>query len=176
MTEFLCEDSIHRHREYLRTKRLKYSILNKSLKGLESENIREIARQKMDAEAKREALALLGEIKAHELYFDSFGAVRYPSSPLAVRQYGSCAALLNTIFRRCLDTRYGFVCAGIENGRVVVFHEFTEYLLFLRHTPLLAVDVCEHAYFADYGFDKERYLYTALSYLALNKLPDLSEI
>ena len=170
MTEFLSEDSIRRHGEYVQSLRLRYSILSKSVKGLESGNIREIMRQRMDVDAKRDALVLLGEIRAHELYFDSFGSVRYPSSVAVTEQYGSCAAFLNSLFKLCMNTHIGFVCADCAGGKIDIFTESEDFVLFARHKPVLAVDMCEHAYFADYGFDKERYLYSALTYLALNKL------
>ena len=36
--------------------------------------------------------------------------------------------------------------------------------------PILAVDICEHVYFLDYGFDKERFLCRFLPYLSLSKI------
>ena len=41
---------------------------------------------------------------------------------------------------------------------------------FLRYEPVLAVDMYEHAYFNDYGFEKEKYLRTSLEYLDLERL------
>ena len=42
--------------------------------------------------------------------------------------------------------------------------------LCLPAPPALAIDVSEHAYFLDYGFDKQRYIMAALPFLDLSKL------
>ena len=46
----------------------------------------------------------------------------------------------------------------------------TIYRLTKTRPDVRAIDVCEHAYFADYGFDKQRYLISALPYLDITKL------
>ena len=39
-----------------------------------------------------------------------------------------------------------------------------------RISPCLCIDLYEHAYFGDYGFDRKRYISAALSVLDLSKL------
>ena len=41
---------------------------------------------------------------------------------------------------------------------------------FIKGEPRLAIDLCEHAYFIEYGFDKERYLEDLLRHLDLSRL------
>ena len=47
--------------------------------------------------------------------------------------------------------------------------------VFLKYDVRLAVDLCEHAYFYDYGFDKKSYLKAALSSLDLSKIENTVE-
>ena len=41
---------------------------------------------------------------------------------------------------------------------------------FINYEPILALDLYEHAYFNDYGFNRDRYLRSALEYLDLERL------
>ncbi len=175
MTEFLSDGSTALHREFLRQLKLKYSILEKSIKGLKNRNINDIARQKLNRKDKEDALTLLGEIKAHEIFFASFGKNTYVPCPCVRQRFGSEAALMNELYKCARDLRCGYaaVClsrreinvVGAEEGRTL--YDFGE--------PVLVVDVCEHAYFTDYGFDKEAYLYRAIPYLDFTKVSDCME-
>ena len=40
----------------------------------------------------------------------------------------------------------------------------------IKNEPLLAIDLWEHAYFSDYGFDKKRYVKNLLPYINLDKI------
>ena len=39
----------------------------------------------------------------------------------------------------------------------------------------LTLDICEHAYFRDYGFNKEKYIRSAVAHLNLSKLAPSTE-
>ena len=69
-----------------------------------------------------------------------------------------------------MDVEYGFVCVYSCNGKVSIKGGGDFLSLCLPYLPLVCIDVCEHAYFLDYGFDKERYLKSALPYLDITKL------
>lgn len=171
MLQFLTEENLEIHKEFIRQKKLKLSILEKSIDGIKNKNISEISRQKLNREDKREALELLSEITLHEIFFSSFGNKKYPQSHLVSTGFGSEAAFLNAVYRACLELNFGFVVIYSKSERIVI--ESTErelYRLLLHSDPILAVDVSEHSYFLDYGFDKERYLTYALPYLDLTKL------
>ena len=175
MTEFLSESSIELHREYLRQTRLKYSILEKSIKGLKEAKIADITRQNLGRKDKQDSLYLLGEVLGHELFFDSFGEVTYPPCPPAEARFGSSAALLNEIYKCASALRYGYVGVCISRRDIRVEGAELGYQLYEYGEPILVLDVCEHAYFADYAFDKEKYLLRAIPYLALGKISDFLE-
>ena len=69
-----------------------------------------------------------------------------------------------------MSLNYGFVCVYLKGGGVVLKGLYDCEQLSHLGTPILAVDVCEHTYFMDYGFDKQRYLIQSLPYLNLAKL------
>jgi superoxide dismutase len=82
--------------------------------------------------------------------------------------YGSEDALRYDLIRAGMDIRYGFLCIYFRDGKLYYDASGDYIRLVVPNIPLLAVDVCEHAYFLDYGFDKERYLNRAVSYLNLS--------
>lgn len=115
---------------------------------------------------------LLGDILAHELFFDSFGNRRFVRCPSADAAFGSTAALLNLIYREGMGCRYGFVGVCIDRGKISVRTAEDGYMLYDYGEPVLAVDVSEHVYFTDYGFAKDKYLVSALPYLGLDKITE----
>ena len=174
MTEFLSEAALLRLKERVRDLRLRLSILQKSVCGINTENIDDIIRQKLPNDVKREAVELLSRIKAAELFLSSFGAVAYPASSAVTRQYGSTGALLNLLFRLGMGNEYGYLFVTSHRGRISARHSLYPYVELWggRFKPevLLAVDINEHAFYLDYGFDKRAYLYAALPYLDLARL------
>ena len=172
MNSFLSEENIASHREYVRVKKLKYSIIESYLPQLSGKGMWDIYRMKIGADDKRDAINLLSEITFHDVFFTSFSSSYYPRSLAIERLYGSEANFLNLIYRRCMSQAYGFVLLYKHRERITV-ESVLEYSKILNlNTPTLALDVCEHAYFMDYGFDKERYLASMLPYLNLSKLSD----
>ena len=170
MNEFLSEENIALHCEYLRNKRLKYSILEGSIPALKGANVRDVLRMRLKQYDRRDALVLLPEIKVHELFFSSFSSARFPHSDLVCDGWGNEAAFLNEIFSVGMALRCGFVCIYFSGSRIIV-RGFDDCLdVFEFGEPQLAIDVFEHAYFMDYGFDKERYLISALPYLDITKI------
>ena len=171
MTRFLSEDSVARHREYARNLRLKYSILQKSEIVLNSLNIREIPWQKISPDLSREAYALLAELTLHDLFFTSFTENRLAPLTAQCRSYKSSAELLNHLYKLAYtDTDGGFLVVYKSRGKTVVGRIFPPYRELLSQTPVLAVDLYEHCYFSDYGFDRSRYLINAMSHLDLSRL------
>lgn len=167
ITDFLSEENITLHKEYIRQKRLKYSILESSLPSVRGASVGDLFRLKLDKRDRRDALLLLPEIVLHDVFFSSFSEERYVRSEPVSSIYGSEAKLLNELYRLSKDKSHGFLIIDSGGSASVV----TDYATALRFsTPKLALDLCEHAYFLDYGFDKERYLVTALSYLNLKKI------
>ncbi len=171
MTLFLSEESILRHREYARCLRLKYSILQKSEMLLNSLNILEIQWQKLKPDLAAEAFSLLSEYSLHALFFASFAENGTGSLDLLACQQKSKAELLNRLYKLAYtDNDGGFLAVYKSRRGVTVRRVFPPYRELLNEMPTLAVDLYEHTYFSDYGFDRGRYLYAALSRLNLNLL------
>ena len=152
---FLSEEAIELHKEYLRTLKYRYSILEKSFPEINGLALQLIA--KIRHNYKDETLSLKTEILCHELFFNSFGS-SYQSSLAVKKWYGSEAAFLYEVFNICKSSSAPFLIINKERGRVNVnlIKETTQLLKIAK--PLLAIDLCEHAYFLDYGFDREGYL------------------
>ena len=170
MNRFLSEESIALHKEYVRQRRVKYSIIESSVEALRGAQIRDVYRLRISSRDRHDALALLTEIELHELFFSSFCERLYPRSSLVASAYGSEADFLNLIYRMALELPYGFVLIYLIGGRLEVRGLTDTQDAFRTYSPTLAIDVCEHVYFTDYGFDKARYLSTALPYLDFTRL------
>ena len=170
MERFLSEENLNMHREYLRDKRLKYSILESSIPELSGASTKDVLSMKLDRRDRADALRLISEIELHDIYFTSFGDTRFPRSKCVADFYGSETAFLNEVFRRAMSLKYGFITV-YRRGRNILLDECSDYEnAFRRSRPMLAVDICEHAYLKDYGFDRERYLLNSLPYLDITKL------
>ena len=167
ITDFLSEENIALHKEYVRQRRLKYSILEGSVPALCGASVGCVMRLRLDRRDRADALSLLPEIVLHDIFFSSFSDVGYPRSPLLASEYGSEAAYLDGLYRLCINSTHGFLVIEKGGGASVV----CDYPSAFRYAdPVLALDLCEHAYFLDYGFDRERYLVSALSYFDLTKI------
>ena len=176
MNRFLSDESIALHSDYVRIKRLKYSIIESSVPRLKGAKIKDIYRMRIAPYDKRDALDLLSEIALHELFFASFSKAPYPASQTVRSAYGSEANFLNTIYKMATSLPYGFILVYSLQGRVEI-RECTDFKsAYYRSEPVLALDVCEHVYFSDYGFDKERYLSESLPYLDLTRLTDSQDV
>ncbi len=167
MRSFLSERNICLHREYLENCRLRLSILEKSGFPIADKSYFELCGMR-GCEAKEEILHLAGEIYRHELYFDSFGIGGEGCDCLKER-YGSVAGFLYEVERAAIGEAGGFILVYFDGKSPVISHSSRE--LHRRYgAPRLAVDLAEHAYFIDYGFDKERYVRNAVSHLQLSKI------
>jgi len=168
LSQFLSEESLIKHKEYLMNQKLKYSVLEKSTEALRGLSLGEVYRLRINKEEKKEAISLLADIKAHELYFSSFGR-KYSDSKRIRECYGSIPSFLYRIISDAADYKYGFIFIYNERGKIkYCMSEHIESLL-LSFEPILAVDLAEHSYFLDYGFYKDEYLKNALSHLDLSK-------
>lgn len=169
---FISENTYRLHKEYLNTLRLRYSILIKSEPRLFELSIPDIKKyRRIKSDIKEEAIALYSQILSHELYFSSFGASGARSD--AVRaEYGSESSFLYTTMRSALNFGEGY-CFIIKSGGGIFAQNTkspSEIYQNDRITPKLCIDLYEHAYFRDYGFEREEYLSAALFHLNLSVL------
>ena len=164
---FLGERAIELHKEYVEECRLKLSILGKSGYDIEGKRYPELYRARL-GDARGEILTLSREVYLHELYFDSFcqgGA----TSATVKRDFRSTASFLYALERLAMSSSGGFLVVS-RVGEGVETSVSTSHLERIRGTPILALDICEHAYFLDYGFDKLAYVRGALTHLDPSKL------
>ncbi|MBR2351204.1 MAG: hypothetical protein IKA67_04160 [Clostridia bacterium] len=167
LLEFLSERNLQLHSEYLENCRMRLSILEKSGYSIGGKSYPELFRARLGG-ARDEILPFAREVYLHELYFDSFGMV------------GECAECLKSSYRSVAGFLYELECAAmaadggfllVTRGKsgVSISHN-TGITSRLCAEPRLAIDLAEHAYFLDYGFDKLSYVRAALSRLRLSKL------
>ena len=172
MRLFLSEENIKMHLEYLNKQRLVYSILQKSNSEIVGNDIKAIYNQNLPRGVKREALNLLCDIKSHELFFNSFAN----SSPMCKKIkefYGSAEKLIYEAFILAKSNSYGFVYAFLDKKKSPhIEYRIDPLDVFIKYEPILALDLSEHTYFKDYGFNKERFFKNALGYLNLKLLED----
>ncbi len=169
---FLSENNVKNHLAYMRTLRLKYSILEKSLPRIKGVSPEELVRMNIPKKQSAELLPLILKIKAHELYFSSFTKTPKPCQLLKkyyISENSFCYELKEAAKR--LDHGYLYV---YKDGRGRPCFRTVEALDigFLRDAPLLVIDLFEHSYFADYGFEYEKYLTGAISHLDFSRLCD----
>ena len=169
---FLSECSLRIHKEYLNTIKLKYSILLKSEPKLLDLDVKDIQNNRaIKREIRSEAVEHLSEIKAHELYFSSFGEPCSRSD--AIREaYGSESSFLYETMRSSLNFGEGY-CFIVKGSRgIFSINTKSAKTVYLDAgiLPLLCIDLYEHAYFCDYGFKREDYLNAALYRLDLKRL------
>ena len=170
---FLSEENIKEHEHYLYDLKLKYSVLTKSVSALSGMTLREIWRRLPRSDVKNEAIALLSEITAHEIFFDSFSDKRV-RSPKLRNVYGSEDAFIYELYRAVKDTKSGFLY--VYTGGKIRYEVCEDGGFFFKgEIPTLAVDLFEHAYLKDYSFDRKRYLNAALCCLDLSKINENSK-
>lgn len=168
--QFLDEECLRAHREYLKDLKLKYSILEKSVDGISGKGFSELSRMRFKRDLGEVILTSYARIRLHDIYFSSFSERKLASSSVVKKQYGSEAALLNEMFRLGRTLECGFVSLAVFSGRISLCAspDYKEH--FNKGEPVLAIDLFEHAYIFDYGFAKEQYLKNALSHLNISLL------
>ena len=170
MRNFLSENTIKGHREYLSNLYLKYSVLQKSEPRLSDISLDKIHRLNLNYDIKSEAVMLASDIKAHEIYFSSFSDGREKYEKIK-KKYTSADSLRYEILCAAKRAPHGFLFVYTERGKAVIrLSEKPPY--FNRAQPALALDLCEHSYLFDYGFNREEYFRRAIGYLDLSKIEE----
>ena len=167
---FLSCENINLHKEYAHNLSLKLSVFEASYPKINNLSYNKISRLKMDRQEKNEVLNLKAEIEVHKLYFNSFisDGERCKRNEFISSTFGSEANFLYEIMCSAKD-RTGFLIIYIDGYGKIRSYAGDDYINVLkRYIPKLAVDLCEHSYFIDYGFDKGKYLSSALSSLNLS--------
>ncbi len=173
--DFVSKANKSIHKEYLRQLRLRLSIFEKSYPWIKGKNTKEIARGGLKSDERDELIRLKGEILAHEIYFSSFG--ESSGAPSLRKEYGSEASFLYNLFCEAKKCRNGgFLLIYIDKrGKINSYIGNDYYKLFDECVPCLAIDLCEHAFFYDYLFEREKYIKSAISRLNLSKIENMVE-
>ena len=167
LLEFLSERNVDLHREYLENCRMRLSILEKSGYNISGLRYPELCRARL-GNAKDEILSLARDVYLHEIYFDSFGKGG-ESAECIKPKYRTVASFLYELERAAMAADGGFLLVT-RGQRGVDFSHNTSFAKPMRYEPCLAIDLTEHAYFLDYGFNKLAYVRAALSRLRISKL------
>lgn len=168
---FLGEESLIRHEDYLNTERSRHSIREKCFPKIKDCTYSQIYSMRgLSAGDRSEILDGLSSILFHELYFSSFTDEPRPSE--TVRNfYGSEDKFLYEAWLYGREHSDGFLYVFCDRRGVPrIAHTSEGRMPFLRVEPLLAIDLCEHAYFLDYGFQRSEYLRRALGFLNIASL------
>jgi len=170
MKLFLSEGSIGAHLEYFRRLRLIHSANEKCYPSAKCETAENVMKLQIKRAEKIRLISNMNELRLHECFFSSF--VELPRQVREIKKYyTSEEAFCYELMEACMLTEYGFVYVALDNRRRPLIRTVEKYReLDLYAKPLLAIDVCEHAYFSDYGFDKKRYLRSLLSKIDLSRL------
>ena len=172
MRLFLSDENIKSHFDYINKQKLRFSILQKSCSELNSCCYKEIYRKKLPFDIKKQALTLICDIKTHELFFNSFSQPRYICKNIK-RYFSSQDRLIYEMLSLAREVDYGFIFVCLDKaGKPIICSGENKTDIFIKYEPILAIDLYEHVYFKDYGFNKEKYLSNALGYLNLKILDD----
>ena len=168
MRSFLTEENILIHREYMKTLRLKHSIMEKSFPEIKDKSVFEIEKMRLPISCKEEILENLKDYISHELYFRSFSQSISVPDVIKMR-YSSPEAFLYEIYLLASEKKQGFIYVLITNkGVPEILH--SDDIKRMRWMPRLALDISEHSYFLDYRFEKDRYIRSAISNMNLSLL------
>ncbi len=161
MRQFLSAENIRRHLDHLSNMRNKLSIIEKSYPGI----------NEMDIKAKREAEYLKKYILSHELFFNSFKSTSGICTKIK-NHFISKERFIYDVIEIAKEKSYGFIYICIDkrkNPKIIYSsEEYSE--PYMKYEPVLAFDLYEHVYFADYGFKREDFLKNAMIYLDLDAL------
>ena len=166
--DFLSDRNIEMHKQYLNTLILRYQIFEKSYRELVGKDISGIYRSSIPLSEKANAAKLFAEIEAHKIYFSSFSNNSRNCLRLK-EQYGSIDSFLFEAYKTALDSSCGFLFVYEYRGALRIYAG-AEYIEKIASSKvILALDLCEHAYFYDYGFNREKYFSQAISHFDLSK-------
>ena len=162
MRNFLSDEAIRRHREYVETLKRAYSFYQNGIPELSTASPAELSRRKY--REKERIVALYNELRLHEIFFNSFRTEgeEYPNgfSPTEL------STLRYRLYDTCMSAKGGFVILKRHGKEIRVEHVSN----FETSDAELAIDMCEHAYFLDFGFDKTSYIVSLIPKLRMSRL------
>ena len=170
MEWFLSEESIALHKEYVRDLKLRYSILEKSIDGIKGKNCNEILSLRLERDCARDIMMLLPEIELHNMFFSSFSINANNTSSVVRKQYGNESEFLSEMYKAGMSLNHGFLAVLQNRSKLEILPVFDYFDVVGKGRLVIALDICEHVYFSDYGFNKKAYLINAIRYLNLSRI------
>ena len=163
---FLSERALCIHKNYIEAEKARLSAYEKTYPGILKNGYSGIVRSRCNE--KREILKTALNIRCHEIYFSSFDR-HYTSSAAVRKAFGTEAAFLYEIQKNMIESDKDFYFIYSDGDRVYQ-REDNEFGLLKTFGSVLTIDLKEHAYFLDYGFDREEYVKRLLPFLDLSLL------
>ena len=164
---FISEENYLKHREAHSADILRLGIIERSAPKIIEAEPKAIARMKAGGPDMLKAAELKASVILHKVFFSSFSARTYVPSEQIRREFGSERALCEDLYLAGMRIPRGFVAVLRTRRGLSVSASESALDIFRLGEPILAVDVSEHAYYGDFGFNKEAYLRSALSHLDL---------
>ena len=176
MHSFLSPESVTEHLEYYRKLLLRRSIAEKSIPEVRGADWHSLSGRGLPTGIVREVAPLLYECESHRLYFSSFCEVE-PDSP-SMSASGDVAGFIYDVYKACSEARSDFMTIYVDPLRRDILLDCDTYnvRVLRRCVPVLALDICEHAYFRAYGFDRDRYIREAVRHFDLEKITKVLDI
>lgn len=164
---FLSDTAMRRHVGLLEAERLRLSVEQKCEARLARLDYFSLSPRMI--RRYRGAATLMLSILMHECYFSSFTDTPRPSE--AVRAlYGSEDAFLYEGIGLASEVSEGFIYVYRDGRGRPRWGALCGFGDRLACEPILAIDLCEHAYFFDYSFDRSAYLRAAMAQVDLGRL------
>lgn len=164
---FISEKNLALHKEQVGRDILRLGILERSVPEIAAATPRELSRIRVRGIDMHAAAELKASILLHRIFFGSFSDKAFSPSAAIRQRFGSERALCELLLREGLEKRIGFAALLKSDRGLSAAASESALELFSLGEPLLAVDLWEHSYYGDFGFDKEAYLRAALSHLKL---------
>ena len=166
---FLSPENIALHYEHFRNLKSKMSIYTKSLPEYDLSTYNSVLKSRLNNGIKNEILPLILSIELHKSFFSSFSLCPC-ECPEIKRSYSSADAFLYDVLSASLPCVCSFVLVYLGKSSLPEYTMIKSGSLPVLPEMYLAIDLFEHAYFLDYGFDRENYVRRALAHLDLKKL------
>ena len=170
MEKFLSKENIEMHTEHAKMLSAGYSLKEKCYPQIKGKTLREISRIALPKAEKEGVMKGNVYIFLHNLYFSSFAEVPKPSRCVR-KHYGSEDKLCYELLERARATDGDILMLALDRSGMpqILSYKDTPFAP-LYYDVRLALDLYEHAYFFDYGFNRESYLRQAIASLDLSRL------
>ena len=166
---FLSEDNISLHKDHYGNLLSLSNVIYKSFPALKDVDPNDLKKIRIKSVRQNEYLPALNLAHLHKIFFGSF--TDKPARCDYIRKwYSSEDDFLYGAYLAARESFSSFVYFFVHRDGRPDFKITDGESYSFEYSPVLAVDLFEHSYFMDYGFDRDRYIRRAFSVLNLEKL------